>query len=304
MDTLRLTLLVIGLVIIAMIYAWGMRSRIRSRLAQRRRRALARHPENEPVLDKSGELAGEPETIPANEFGALPANDPFAHQRLVDVEIRPIRRTPPLVEPASGAVPAAGAVPDAGALTGDEPTPPPRPAPAPPARPAPTPEKPPARPAKPHGGADAAREPEMVVLLSVMAPSGQTFAGADILAAAQPLELQLGDHQVLDCLSDSDGQGKPVFSVGHLREPGTFDLSTIESLATPGLLLFMRLPGPVEGVAALDLMVATAGQLAQKLHGIVCDDRRNKMTNQALSHLRGEVAEFERRRRIRLQARV
>ncbi len=38
--------------------------------------------------------------------------------------------------------------------------------------------------------------------------------------------------------------------------------------------------------------MVTADQLAQKLGGMICDERRNRMTNQAFLHLRNEVAEF------------
>jgi hypothetical protein len=35
---------------------------------------------------------------------------------------------------------------------------------------------------------------------------------------------------------------------------------------------------------------------------MICDQRRNRMTNQALMHLRNEVAELERRRRVWAQS--
>ena len=59
----------------------------------------------------------------------------------------------------------------------------------------------------------------------------------------------------------------------------------------------MKLPGPLEEMKALDLLVITADQLAQRLGGLICDEQRNRMTNQALARLRDEVAELERQRR-------
>ena len=89
----------------------------------------------------------------------------------------------------------------------------------------------------------------------------------------------------------------PVFSLAHLREPGSFDPQTLCDLRTPGLLLFMNLPGPMEGTRALNLLVLTADQWAQKLAGVICDERRNRMSNQALMRLRDEVSDLEQRLR-------
>jgi FtsZ-interacting cell division protein ZipA len=44
--------------------------------------------------------------------------------------------------------------------------------------------------------------------------------------------------------------------------------------------------------------VITADQLARKLGGVICDERSHRMTNQSLMHLRGEVLDLERRRRL------
>jgi cell division protein ZipA len=255
MDELRLILLGVGAVIIALIYLWGMRSRIRARLEERRRRAAARLPENEPVLDVSqnpGESIGEERQ--AEDSGPLSAGDRFAADRLVDVEIRPIERS--VAQP------------------GDQ------------------------HPNK-QASRQAADEPQMTILLTILAPQGRPYQGPDILATAQELQLKFNESGVLDYLGEGKAGGAPVFSIAHLREPGTFDPSTIETLSTPGLLMFMHFPGPLEEVASVELMVSMARQLAQKLGGIVCDEHRNKMTAQAIVHLKSEAAEFERRRRVR-----
>ena len=141
--------------------------------------------------------------------------------------------------------------------------------------------------------------PEMNVLLTVMAPKGQSFTGLKILEAAEAFDLKLATNGVLNCLADSEqARGKVVFSIAHLREPGVFSLDTIDALSTPGLLLYMQLPGPLEELAAVDLMMTMARHLAQFLDGNVCDERRNKLTTQATVHLRSEVAEFQRRQRL------
>jgi cell division protein ZipA len=136
------------------------------------------------------------------------------------------------------------------------------------------------------------------VVLTIMALDNDTFAGGDIARAAGELSLRKGRDGTLDCYADEQARGRPVFSLANVLEPGVFDWASLESLRTPGLVAFMRLPGPVTAPVALDLMLTVAGRLAELLQGVLCDDRRVRLTVQGREHLRAEVGEFERRRRI------
>ena len=60
----------------------------------------------------------------------------------------------------------------------------------------------------------------------------------------------------------------------------------------------MRLPGPTDPQSSLELMLNVASAMADRLGGRLCDDRRNRLSQQGIEHLRSEVAEFERRRRL------
>lgn len=259
----------IGAVVVALIYLWGIRARIREGIRKRRRQPSL---ESEPMLD--GEEPGQPPDPMLNmhdfgELGRITPDHHLADKVLVDVEIRPINRK---VEPAAGV---------------DSEAP----------------------PAAPEPSRESRREPEvppppkMTVVLTVMAPRGQLFKGAQIQAATGELKFQLGANGLFERFPDEESAlGGPVFGMAHLREPGTFEPLALDGLATPGLLLFMKLPGPMEEMKALELLVVTADQLARKLGGAICDQRRNRMTNQALMHLRNEVAELERRRRVWAQS--
>lgn len=289
MDQLRLILLIAGVVIIILIYIWGMRARIKAKLRERRRRAAARMPENEPVLDEQGNLSADAADHSTGDIGRLASeNDPFADQRLVDVEITPIRRpSSETNRQETQETPTAETThKKATADTLDKPA----------VRPAnkPSKERTAAKPAE-----EALKEPEKVVLLTLMAPPGQPFRGRNIARVAQELDLKLSDTGIYECLADSDKEkGKPVFGIANILEPGTFDPDKMEALSSPGLLVFMRLPGPVDSVTATELLLTTTRQLAQRLGGMVCDERRNKLTTQAIVHLKSEIGEFERQRRL------
>lgn len=282
MDELRLLVLGIGVLIIALIYLWGMRSRIRARLQERRHRL--HRPEDEPVLEMNGSLTDSPDRVP-EDIPEMSPNDPRAKYRLVDVVVTP--RSPEAPPAAPMKEPVAPEPNSVEPVASD---------------PVVTPLR--REPSRGPTAPPTDVSPRKTVALIVASPRGQKMRGDSILAATRELDLKYNPKQgVFECLPDSeaepDPERDPVFSMAHLKEPGTFDLERMGELETPGVLLFMRLPGPVEAVSSLELMVSSAGQLSEKLHGIICDERRNKLTNQSLSHLRSEVAEFERRLRLR-----
>jgi cell division protein ZipA len=72
----------------------------------------------------------------------------------------------------------------------------------------------------------------------------------------------------------------------------------MDRFTTPGVSLFLRLPGDVEGVRALDDMVGIARLLATELNGELRDETRSALSRQRIEHLRGEVLEFERKLRL------
>lgn len=154
----------------------------------------------------------------------------------------------------------------------------------------------PAPPAEPRQDAAATAALSMTVVLTVMAPRGRPFEGPRIQAAAEELNLRLNAEGVFERFPDREAAGDtPVFGMAHLRKPGAFDPRTLADLSTPGLLLFMNLPGPLEGTEALDLLVIGADHLARDLGGTICDERQHRLTNPMLLQLRGQVADFERR---------
>lgn len=264
MDKIPLQWLLVGIgvVIVALIYLWAMRSRIKQGIRSRRRR-----PEREPALGETTASFAEDE-VRAHDFGDLgyiTANHHLADRALVDVEIHPIHREreaappPPEVE--------ANAEAD-------------------------LPQCP-----------EPAMPPQMTVVLTVMAPPHRPFPGTRIQAVAEELQFRLGMNGLFEHFPESDPDADtPVFSMAHLREPGSFDVKTLHELKTPGLLLFMTLPGPLEGTKALNVLVLTADQWAQRLGGVICDGRRNRMTNQALMQLREQVSELERQLRAWAQS--
>lgn len=136
------------------------------------------------------------------------------------------------------------------------------------------------------------------LVLTIMAPADGHILGLEMASIASELGLRKGRSGTLDCYPDESGGGRPVFSIANVLEPGSFDWSRLEAARTPGLVCFMRLPGPTDPQSSLELMLNVASAMADRLGGRLCDDRRNRLSQQGIEHLRSEVAEFERRRRL------
>jgi cell division protein ZipA len=152
-------------------------------------------------------------------------------------------------------------------------------------------------------GSRAARPPahpdieECIISLYLLAPRGEVLLGNDIKAAFQGAGLEFGQMDIYHRYPPGVHGGDAVFSVANLVEPGVFKPSTMATFSTPGLAMFLRLPGPVDGLTAFDDFIATARLLASRLGVEVLDAQRNLLSEQAIGHLREAVIEHERRQR-------
>lgn len=135
---------------------------------------------------------------------------------------------------------------------------------------------------------------ERIVSLFVIAREGHAFNGADLIVAAEKAGLEYGDMGIYHRLVDGKREVGPIFSVANMLKPGSFDLSRVDALRTPGLSFFMALPGPVTALDAWDAMLPTAQRLAELLDGQVLDEERNALGRQRIAHIRDELRGWDR----------
>ena len=139
-------------------------------------------------------------------------------------------------------------------------------------------------------GASEKSGPEAIILY-VIAPPGRDFTGSAIRDAAEDLGMRYGEMKVFHY----HGVGRLASPAGlyclvNMLEPGSFDLNTLASARTEGLVLIMRLPAPVEGRLAFELLLHGACRLAEALGGEVRDAERRPLTSQELARLRAVAA--------------
>ena len=133
-------------------------------------------------------------------------------------------------------------------------------------------------------------EQQKIVTVRVCAPGEVRWSGASLLSALELHGLAYGHYQVFH---RRHVDGRSLFCVASLIEPGTFDVARMSSEEFRGITLFAVLPGPLEPVLTVDELLGAARGLAQELAGMVQDHQGIPLSPQRAAALRDDVARFQ-----------
>ena len=148
-------------------------------------------------------------------------------------------------------------------------------------------------PAEPESRRQASKPPVVsVVVLHMMARSGETFPGRDLLDALLGAGLRYGSMKIFHCHTDADGSGPVLFSVANSVNPGTFDLNNMDDFSTPGVSLFFAMEDVEEPMRAFDTLLKAAKKMSAELGGVLKDESRSVLTGQTEQHYRQRIAEY------------
>ncbi|ROQ20126.1 MULTISPECIES: cell division protein ZipA [Marinimicrobium] len=160
------------------------------------------------------------------------------------------------------------------------------------------------RTAKPEEPPKAPPQPEEVLIVNVMAPTGEQFRGDALLDSLVSAGLRFGDMNIFHRYEGAKGGGPILFSLANMVKPGVFDLDTMADFTTPGVSLFMTLPleerVELDNVEVFDEMLEAARAIALELGGELKDENRSVMTRQTQEHCRQRIHEFERKQLSRM----
>ena len=132
---------------------------------------------------------------------------------------------------------------------------------------------------------------ERLLIISVVAPQGVIFSGDALLKALQNNKLQFDDRGIYQRVSIVGGGQQAVFGIANLVKPGTFPAVDMRGFSTPGITLFLQLPGPLDPVEAFDDFVHTAERLAVEMGGELQDQKQCVITHQSLMQIREGIVE-------------
>ncbi len=135
-----------------------------------------------------------------------------------------------------------------------------------------------------------ASERQKIVTVRVCAPGEVRWSGATLLSALELHGLAYGRYQVFH---RRHVDGRSLFCVASLVEPGTFDVARMSTEEFRGVTLFAVLPGPLEPLLTVDELLGAARGLAQELSGMVQDNKGMPLSPQRAAALRDDVARFQ-----------
>lgn len=139
---------------------------------------------------------------------------------------------------------------------------------------------------------------EQLFILHVASRDGAFFDGPEVHAALQAQKLKFGLNSIYHRITEVNGVPESVYAVANMLKPGFLDPVEEDHLRTPGLTLFLQLPGPIEGVTAARDLLDTSSALAEALGAQVLDDKRIRLKPQSAQYMLDQVAELDRKRRL------
>lgn len=135
---------------------------------------------------------------------------------------------------------------------------------------------------------------EELLIVNILAPRGEPFDGESLVHALRRQGLRYGDMNIFHRV-DPATKAK-LYSVANAVEPGTFDLSDLSSMQSPGMTFFLQLPGPDDAISMFEDMLQAARSVSVELGGDLRDENLSGLTGQTVEHMRQRIADFARRR--------
>lgn len=129
---------------------------------------------------------------------------------------------------------------------------------------------------------------DMMIAFSILARDGASFSGLDIKIVLENVGFYHGEMDIFHRLS-ADSSKQSLFSVANLTEPGTLKPDEFASMTTPGLLMFAKLPSPIDDLTLFEEMFKTATSMTDMLGGVLCDELQQTITQDTIESMRARI---------------
>lgn len=130
-----------------------------------------------------------------------------------------------------------------------------------------------------------------LIILKLVAAEERPYRGYELLQTLSSAGFHYGEMNIFHYYSDQNQSEKKerLFSLASAIEPGTFDLTHIGEILSPGLCLFMSVNPLKNNLDTFELMLETAQILIQDLGGTLCDGQRQALTPDLLAYYRSQL---------------
>jgi len=128
-----------------------------------------------------------------------------------------------------------------------------------------------------------------VVALYLVAQRENELKGEQVLSSTFATQLEYGQMNIFH---RKDSNGKIIFSMSNMMEPGSFDFDHMHEMTTRGVSLFIQLSLCDDPVKALDDMLICAHSLASMLNAQLCDQNRQLLNETYTKALREKAKGF------------
>lgn len=135
---------------------------------------------------------------------------------------------------------------------------------------------------------DEASESRLVVFYLVERDNA-FIPGTHIHQSMDVLKMQFGHRHIYHRIKEVGGVPQEVFSIASIAKPGYLDPQEAETFSTPGLVVFMNLPGPEHPEVALDDMLRTSRKLAEWLKADILDEQREPLSEERIEQLQRDA---------------
>ena len=134
---------------------------------------------------------------------------------------------------------------------------------------------------------------DRIITINVIAGAAREFNGRELWDFLHTAGLRLDKMKIFSKTEGNREDGKPIFRVANIVNPGTFDADAIDDFSTPGIGMFLLLPAPINNMLAFEQMLAVARRLAEALDGRLLDYQRREMTARGIEQARRRIREFD-----------
>ena len=131
-----------------------------------------------------------------------------------------------------------------------------------------------------------------IIAFNIIPRAKEYFAGEAIMKSLLEVDMHLGEMDIFHHFGVGDMKmEKPLFSLANILEPGNFSMDDMTDFRTPGLVMFMCLPAPIDAEVVFELMLNTAQRLADSLGADVCDAKRELLNEAGIDTIRKDLLE-------------